>query len=81
VLSIRGRLRGIVLLAALPPGCLFAEDVVTVAVASNFAKTAAEISAAFTQESGVSVRISRRSMFFLRPTQSVHCCWSNPVLS
>jgi len=58
MLSIRGRLRALLLLAALPPGNLFADDVVTVAVASNFAKTAAEISAAFSEESGVSVRIS-----------------------
>jgi molybdate transport system substrate-binding protein len=50
-----------VLLAALPPGFLFADDVVTVAVASNFWKTATEISAAFTEESGVSVRISAGS--------------------
>ena len=49
------------LLAALPPGFLFADDVVTVAVASNFWKTATEISAAFTEESGVSVRISAGS--------------------
>lgn len=45
-------------LAALLPGSLLADDVVTVAVASNFAVTAAEISAAFTEETGISVRIS-----------------------
>ena len=48
-----------VLLAALSlPGSLFADDVVTVAVASNFARPAAEISVAFTKISAVPVRIS-----------------------
>jgi molybdate transport system substrate-binding protein len=40
---------------------LFADDVVTVAVASNFARTAAEITAAFTEATDVPVRISRGS--------------------
>ena len=40
---------------------LFAADVVTVAVASNFAKTAADISAAFTRDTGVAARISHGS--------------------
>lgn len=48
----------LLLVAALLPGLLFADDVVTVAVASNFATTAAELSAAFTKVSAVPVRIS-----------------------
>ncbi|MGI9248183.1 MAG: molybdate ABC transporter substrate-binding protein, partial [Woeseiaceae bacterium] len=43
------------------PTLLFADDVVTVAVASNFARPAAEISAAFTENSKVAVRISSGS--------------------
>lgn len=46
------------LVAALLPGWLLADDVVTIAVASNFATTAAELSAAFTEVSAVAVRIS-----------------------
>ena len=46
------------LAAALLPGLLLADDVVTIAVASNFATTAAELSAAFTEVSAVPVRIS-----------------------
>lgn len=56
-----GRLRVLFLLAALLSGSLLADDVVTVAVASNFAKTVAAISARFTQSSGVPVRISSGS--------------------
>lgn len=56
-----GRLRVPILLAALLPGSLFADDFVTVAVASNFANTAGEISAAFTEKSGIAVRISSGS--------------------
>lgn len=59
--SFRGRRPGRLVLAALLPGCLLADDVVTVAVASNFASTAAEISAAFTENTGVPVRISAGS--------------------
>lgn len=44
--------------AALLPCGLLADDIVTVAVASNFAKTAAEVSAAFTETTAVPVRIS-----------------------
>ena len=44
--------------AALLPGLLLADDVVTIAVASNFATTAAELSAAFTEATAVPVRIS-----------------------
>ncbi len=40
---------------------LLAADVVTIAVASNFAKTAADVSAAFTRDTGVPVRISHGS--------------------
>lgn len=50
-----------VLAAALLPGSLLAADLVTVAVASNFAKTAGEISIAFTETSGTPVRISHGS--------------------
>ena len=56
--STAGRLRVHFLLAALLPCVLLADDVVTVAVASNFAKTAAELSAAFTKITAVPVRIS-----------------------
>ena len=59
--SISGRPRLLVVLAGLLPGMLFAADVVTVAVASNFAKTAADVSAAFTRDTGVPVRISHGS--------------------
>ena len=48
----------LLLVAALLPGLLFADDIVTVAVASNFATTAAELSAAFTKISAAPVRIS-----------------------
>jgi len=58
---LRGRCPGILLLASLLPGVLWADDVVTVAVASNFAVTAAEVSVAFTEETGVPVRISAGS--------------------
>lgn len=51
------RLRAL-LVAALLPGLLLADDGVTIAVASNFATTAAELSAAFTKVSAVPVRIS-----------------------
>ncbi len=44
--------------AVLLPGWLFADDRVTIAVASNFTRPAAEISAAFTEISAVPVRIS-----------------------
>lgn len=54
----RGRRPELLILAASLPGCLLADDVVTVAVASNFAATAAEISATFTEKTGVPVRIS-----------------------
>lgn len=47
--------------ASFLPGLLFAADVVTVAVASNFARTAEAVSTAFTQESGVPVRTSHGS--------------------
>lgn len=59
--SIPGRLRVLSFVASFLPGLLFAADIVTVAVASNFAKTAAAVSAAFTQESGVPVRTSHGS--------------------
>lgn len=56
--STAGRLRAHFLLAALLPCALLADDIVTVAVASNFVKTAAEVSAAFTEITAVPVRIS-----------------------
>lgn len=46
------------LVAVLSPGTLFARDIVTVAVASNFANTAEEIVAAFAAESDATIRIS-----------------------
>jgi len=61
VLSVSGRRRVLCLLVTLLPCLLFADDVVTVAVASNFAVTAEKISTAFTRESGVPVRISSGS--------------------
>ena len=59
--SFPGRLRLLALLVSVVPGALFAADVVTVAVASNFAKTAADVSAAFTRDTGIPVRISHGS--------------------
>ena len=56
--SIHGRLRVLSFVASFLPGLLFAADVVTVAVASNFARTAVDVSTAFTLESGVPVRTS-----------------------
>ena len=53
-----GRLRLAVLLAALLPGVLFAEDIITVAVASNFTTTARELADAYTRHTVVSVRLS-----------------------
>jgi molybdate transport system substrate-binding protein len=46
------------LIFSLFPGLLFARDVVTIAVASNFASSAAQIAIAFTAETDVAVRIS-----------------------
>lgn len=48
-------------MATVLPRLLFADDIVTVAVASNFVVAADEISTAFTRESGVPVRISSGS--------------------
>lgn len=59
--SIPGRRRLLFLLANVLPGVLLASDIVTVAVASNFAKAAADISAAFTRDTGVPIRISHGS--------------------
>lgn len=56
-----GRLSVLLLLAALLPRVLPAEEIVTVAVASNFAKTATAVAAAFTENTGVTVRISSGS--------------------
>lgn len=53
-----GRLRVLFLVAGMLPSALPAEDAVTVAVASNFAKTAQTLSAAFTQATGIPVRLS-----------------------
>ena len=60
----RGRCPYLLFLAILLPGWLFADNVddgVTVAVASNFAATAAVLSRAFTESTGVPVRISAGS--------------------
>ena len=61
MLAVFGRRRVLFLLAILLPKCLFADDIVTVAVASNFSVTAEAIATAFTRESGVPVRISSGS--------------------
>ena len=53
---ISGRLRLFVLAASLLPGALCAADIVTVAVASNFAETAQAVASAFSRESAVTVR-------------------------
>lgn len=55
------RVRILALLAVSLPGLLFASDLVTVAVSSNFAKTATEIAARFTEDTGIPVRISAGS--------------------
>lgn len=57
----RGRSRDLIFLAALLPGALLADDIVTVAVASNFVTTAARISEAFTDRTGIPVRLSAGS--------------------
>lgn len=59
--SVAGRLRVLAALAALLPVFSSADPGITIAVASNFAKTAAEVSGAFTEASGVPVRISAGS--------------------
>lgn len=46
------------LVAGLLPGILLAKDVITVAVASNFASTAEEVATAFAAQSDTAVRIS-----------------------
>lgn len=53
-----GRLQVATLFVGLLPCLLFAKDVVTIAVASNFANAAAEISTEFTQQTGIRVRLS-----------------------
>lgn len=53
-----GRLYSLIMVLGLFPGILFANDVVTVAVASNFAGTAGNLAAAFTQETGIEIRLS-----------------------
>jgi molybdate transport system substrate-binding protein len=53
-----GRLHSLFMVLGLFPGLLFANDVVTVAVASNFAGTAANLVTAFTEETGVEIRLS-----------------------
>lgn len=57
----RERLLAFSILVGLLPGALFAKEIVTVAVASNFASAAADVSAAFTEETGVPVRLSQGS--------------------
>ena len=53
--------RKLLLVAALLPGSLLADDVVRVAVASNFIQTAAKLTKHFSQTTAVSVRISSGS--------------------
>lgn len=54
----RGREYVPILLLAILPNLLFADEVVTVAVASNFATTARELGARFATESDIEVRLS-----------------------
>ena len=54
----RGRLHVPILLFALLPGPSYADDAITVAVASNFATAARELSSQFTTESDIEVRLS-----------------------
>lgn len=53
--------RTLLFIAALLPSILFADESVLVAVASNFAQTAAELANDYSQESGVPVKISSGS--------------------
>ncbi len=53
--------RKLLLVAALLPGSLLADDVVRVAVASNFIQTAAKLTKHFSETTAVSVRISSGS--------------------
>lgn len=53
-----GPLRALLLVLGLLPGLLSASGAVTVAVASNFARTADDLAAAFTKATDVPVRIS-----------------------
>ena len=53
--------RKLLLLAALLPHGLFANEVVTVAVASNFLQTATELAADFSEVSAITVRLSSGS--------------------
>lgn len=56
-----GRLRLAIYVVALIPGMLFAGDIVTVAVASNFTPAARELADAYTRDTGVSIRLSSGS--------------------
>ena len=51
-------LHAICIILGLLPGLVLANDVVTIAVASNFASTGADLAAAYTEETGVEVRLS-----------------------
>jgi len=53
-----GRLHSLIMVLGLFPGLLFANDVVTVAVASNFTGTAGNLAATFTEETGIEIRLS-----------------------
>jgi len=61
VFFFRGRCPDFIVIVALLPGVLLAGDIVTVAVASNFATTAAELTTAFSEDTGVPIRISTGS--------------------
>lgn len=54
-------MRKLLLIAALLPTCVQADDIVRLAVASNFAQTAAELSESFSASSATEVRISSGS--------------------
>ena len=51
-------LHAICMILGLLPGLVLADDVVTIAVASNFASTGGDLAAAFTEETGVEIRLS-----------------------
>lgn len=48
----------ICMILGLLPGLVLANDIVTIAVASNFASTGTDLAAAYTEETGVEVRLS-----------------------
>lgn len=53
-----GGLHSLCIILGLFPGLLLASDIVTVAVASNFASAGGDLAAVFTEETGVKIRFS-----------------------